>query len=221
MCNDRALRSATTTVIGTLPSASPADAYRLIEEFDDDARGASALAEAVGAAAERWGIRWAGSRVARLAYAQAAWLLINDHPIGTHLFLQTEYDPAHRLLTITVGDPGGVLPTHPLGEQWRRSLSGPVHADAYHHGGAGRRLRCQVRVRAPWRVRITWDTARMQGTHPRHTYEDCYSPADLRAGLAHVRELGAVLAAHVQGPADRDDVWHEPPDPHSGADVPA
>ncbi len=219
MCNAGALCEAAANALGPCAPAAATPAPgpdpgpdRLVTRFEDDARGASALAEAVGTAAGRWGIRWVASRVARLAYAQAAWLLTHEHPVGTHLYLHTEYEPVRRVLTITVGDPGGVLPTHPLGDHWRRSLSGPIHADAYHHGGEGRRLRCQLKVRAPWRVRITWDAERIQGTHPRHTFEDCHSREALRTALARVGRLEAVRAIHVQGPADRDDEWHEPPE---------
>jgi len=185
---------------------------RLIAEFDDDASGACALAVAVRTALRRWGIWWTGEGAGHLAYVQATWLLAHDHPDRTHLYLHAEYSSARRLLTVMVGDPGSMLPALAIGDQWRKSLTGARSADAFHHGGRDRRLRCAIRVHAPWRVRKTWDGARLEGTHPKYTFEDCNGKDDLRGTLAKALRQDAVSSAHWQGPEDRDDVWHEPGD---------
>jgi len=183
---------------------------RLIAKFVDDASGACALAEAVRTAVRQWGIWWTGEGARRLAHAQATWLLAYDHPKRTHLYLHAEYSGVRRLLTIMVGDPGSMLPALVIGDRWRMSLAGALCADAFHQGGRDRRLRCVVRVRAPWRVRKTWDTDRLEGTHPELTFEDCDGQDAVRGTLAAVLRQDAVRAAHWQGPDDRDEVWHEP-----------
>jgi hypothetical protein len=164
----------------------------------------------VGTAVRWWGIRWTGERALRLAHTQATWLLAHDHPERTHLYLQVEYSSARRLLAIMVGDPGSMLPAFVVGDQWRASLAGAMSPDAFHQGGRDRRLRCFVRVRAPWRMRKTWDTDRLDGTHPEQTFEDCDGEDALRGTLAAALRQDAVRAAHWQGPDDRDEVWHEP-----------
>jgi len=191
-------------------SPTEEEPVRLIVKFVDDAEGACALAETVRTATRRWGIRWAGERARRLAHTQATWLLAHDHPELTHLYLHIEYASVRRLLTIMVGDPGSMLPAFAVGDQWRASLAGAVSPDAFHQGGTDRRLRCFVRVRAPWRMRRTWDTDRLDGAHPEHTFEDCDGQDVLRRTLATVLRQDAVRAAHWQGPDDRDEVWHEP-----------
>ena len=183
---------------------------RLVAEYVDDDAGACALADSVRGAARRWGIRWAGEEARRLAQAQAKWLLAHEHPEHTHLYLHTEYIRARRLLTVVVGDPGSILPALETGDQWRMSLTGVLSADAFHHGGTDRRLRCVLRVRAPWRVCRTWDTARLEGTHPEHTFEDCEGEGDLRKTVGTALRQDAVRTARWQGPDDPDDVWREP-----------
>jgi hypothetical protein len=185
-------------------SAAP---LRLIAEYDDDTNDASALAEAVRAAARRWGIWWAADRAARLAHAQATWLLTYGHPGGTGLCLFAEYVGDRRMLTLTVGDPGSLLPGPVVGDQWRLSLSGSVFAEAFDHGGRDRRLCCAVVVRAPWRIRLTWNRAALGGIHPVHSYEDCRAEQDVAPSAVRARRQAGVVAVHWQGPDERDDVW--------------
>lgn len=186
-----------------------AEPLRLIAEYDDDLEGASALAEAVRTATRRWGIGWIEGRAGSLAHTQAGWLLANDHPASTHLRVHAEYSSDVCTFTIMVGDPGGLLPALEAGDQWRLSLGPVLSADAFHRGGRDRRLRCVLKVRAPWRVRITWDTARLEGIHPEHSIEDCGSADDAIRAVSIALGHEAVRTAHWQGPEDRDDVWRE------------
>lgn len=204
---DTALVAAVTCVPRRPDLSEP---LRFVDTFIDDASGACALAEAARTAAQRWGIQWTGDGAWRLAHAQATWLLAYDHPKRTHLYLHAEYSSARRLLTIMVGDPGGMLPVLVMGDRWRMSLAGAVRADAFHQGGRDRRLRCVVRVRAPWRVRKTWDTSLLEGTHPEYTFEGCDGQDAVRGTLTAALREGAVRAAHWQGPDDCDEAWHEP-----------
>lgn len=182
---------------------APAEPLHLVAEFDDDADAAHALAASVRAAAHRWGVCWFEERAARLAREQAMWLLANEHPAGTHLCVHVEYVAARRVMTIVVGDPGGLLPALADGEEWWLS------ADAFHHSGRNRRLRRVLSVRAPWRLRITWDTSQLEGRHPEQSFEDCNSKDDMHTCVAIALRLDAVRAVHWQSPCDQDEDWHE------------
>jgi hypothetical protein len=185
-----------------------AEPLRLIAEFDDDTNGASALAESVGAATRTWGIWWIEARAARLAHAQATWLLTHDHPADTHLRVHAEYDRDGCVLMMIVGDPGRTLPESTVGDQWRLSVGEAVCVDAFLDEGGDRRMRCVMRARAAWRVRITWDLSRLDGTHPKYTFEDCSSEDDAHGTVARAVQRQAVADARWQGPHDGDDVWH-------------
>jgi len=187
----------------------------LAESCLDDIAGASALASAVAAAVRKWGISWAADKAQRLAYAQASWLLGN-FPAGGFLALHASCDPSRTWLSIAVRDAGSMLPALDRGDQWRMSLGANVLAYARHYDGNARELEALFKIRAPWRVRLTWNTDKISGHHPQRTFEDYYTDAAAEQGVSTaLGRIGSdphesqITAVHWQGPQDRDDDWRE------------
>ena len=187
----------------------------IADAYSDDVSGTSALASAVVGAVRQWDIWWTAEKAERLAYAQAAWLLTN-FPEGGFLALHASYDPSTTRLSIVVLDAGSILPTLDHGDEWRMSLGANVLAYARHYDGKARELEALFKIRAPWRAWLTWNTDKISGYHPKHTFEDYHTDAEAEQGVCTAISrigadpLGSELAAvHWQGPHDRDDDWRE------------
>lgn len=184
------------------------------ESFADDITGSDALSTAVADAARAWGVGWAAERAAHVARGHATWLLNND-PKGGYLALVVEYDPRRRELAIIVGDDGSMVPALASSDEWLHSLGPVTAAEAQLDSGSHRALCCVVKVRSPWRLRLTWNTGAMLGTHPKNTYEGCETREDAdRVAAAHLARIGtgvtegALRAVSWQGPEHRDDEWY-------------
>jgi hypothetical protein len=167
------------------------------------------------AAVRQWGIWWTAEKAERIAYAQAAWLLTN-FPAGGFLALHASYDPSTTWLSIVVCDAGSVLPVLDRGDELRMSLGPKVLAYARHYDGNAREIEALFKIRAPWRVRLTWNTDRISGYHPECTFEDYHADSDAEQGVSTaLRRIGAdprgseITAVHWQGPHDRDGDWRE------------
>ncbi len=189
---------------------------RLRDGFDRNLLGANALSRATAAAATRWGIWWVASPAARAAFLGAGWLLCDDQPVGA-LALDLDFDPTYRELTIIIRDAGCTPPTARGWGALRADLYGcGAYPDVLHLPGSGRVLLIVMRVRPPYRVRLTWDRERFSQPHPRHSFE--YYETELeahQAGNAALRGIGcgggapqgALLEVEYQGPGDAADAW--------------
>jgi hypothetical protein len=196
----------------------------LRDTFDGDLLGANSLGSATAAAARQWGVWWIAGLAARAALVSALWLLRHEHPEGV-LKLRLGFDPVRRDLTIAVRDAGSMLPVLHTGDELRADLAGiDAYFDARHLSGSGRELMIAIRVRPPYRVRLTWDIERFSQPHPRYTfdYQETEQGAlqaveDALRGIGGGAPQSALLAVEYQGPEDDPETWYSP---DSGSGLP-
>lgn len=206
-----------TTLAPFLPGQTEPSPLTLHDTFDGDLLGANGLGSATAAAARQWGVWWVAGLAARAALVSAVWLLRHEHPEGV-LKLRLSFDPAHRDLTIIVRDAGSMLPVLHTWDELRADLVGiGAYFDARHLSGSGRELMIAIRVRPPYRVRLTWDVARFSRPHPRYTFDyheteagAVHAAEDALRGIGGGAPQSALLTVEYQGPGDDPETWRSP-----------
>lgn len=196
----------------SLPQRRRPKPYYLATDFEDRPDVALTVGYTVRSIALDWGLHPIVHDAERLTTAQVFWLMTHMHPERSRILLVVDYTADARRLEVVVGDTGSYVPVLYEFDIWREGLSPAREVGAIQCSGTARRLHFALRLRAPWRLRITWNREIVGSHHPKVTFEDCASGDDACKHAVTYLKMPGVVSVHRQGPEHGDDEWFDAAD---------